>query len=97
MSEHPLNQTLLVVRTIEEREGYVYVKYPRKACSKNAAWHHLLQKPPNSVGRTRRKQGQDNPWEKCHGFGSWGWSAPVNGAAIARGLVDAMADKLPIA
>lgn len=42
MSEHPLNQTLLVVRTIEEREG-------------------------------------------------------LNGAAIARGLANAIADKLTIA
>lgn len=92
--ELSLNKKLLAGRTIEEHGGYVTVTYPRNLCSKNAAWQHLLRHPPEGVGRSRRGRGRDNPWEKCH-FNGWAWSAPIHGAALARGMADAMADRLP--
>jgi hypothetical protein len=90
-----LNQKLLAGRTVEERDGYVYVSYPRNLCSKDTAWRHLVRHPPKSVGRSRRPHGQDNPWVKQHRDNAWVWSAYERGAAIARAEAEARDDLHP--
>lgn len=73
-----VNQRLLEVRTVTIENGYVYVRYPRSECSKNRAWLHLTSRPPYEVGKHKLKT--NNPWEKNHGGGFWGWSARVGGS-----------------
>lgn len=68
-----VNQRLFQSRILEKKDGYLIIKYPKKECSKNRAWQHLISKPPQDIGKRNIKK--DNPWEKNHHGEYWSWTA----------------------